>query len=463
MQGAGKVGGLVIVFVLLVIGAYQILGRQLFGSDTHVYYADFADAGGINEGAKVLMAGVNIGSVTKIALVNPRKARITLTLDKKYRLPVGSQAIVPPSLIGLGDTQLWISPPETTTGYLPPESVIPGMRPGPLDAIMPNSKETLKELNATLTATRKLLENGQLQSNLNALMKSSSITAEKFGRLADQTNLLLSRNQGDIARAIHSAANAMHDVQQSTALFAKLMKEGKLQKDSEQLLESITHTAQKAQGLVVDLDRFVNDPSLRKPLSSTMSNISDMTASGAVIAKNTEQITANGAIVSKKAIDLADKAGQIEDEAREALKHVSGFFSKPTTKATPIKFSMDFIRSSKPDHWRTDLNGELNLFDNNLSLGLYDAFEGNRFSGQLIKNFSGAGRYRYGVYASKPGLGVDYQLTRKLGLRGDLFDLNDPQFNVRASYQLNDDFVGWLGMERIFGRNAPAIGFGVHK
>ena len=56
MQGASKVGALVIVFGLLLYGAYAMLGQSLFAPKTKTYYADFTDAGGVTEGTKVLMA-----------------------------------------------------------------------------------------------------------------------------------------------------------------------------------------------------------------------------------------------------------------------------------------------------------------------------------------------------------------------------------------------------------------------
>lgn len=463
MQGASKVGGLVIVFVLMLYGAYAILGESLFAEKTKVYYADFPDAGGVTEGTKVLMAGVKVGNIVKITLLSPMRARMTLKLKSDISIPEGSRAVLPQSLIGLGDTPVSIFPPERPAGELAPGSVIPGSRPGPLDAMLPDSKETVKELNATLRATRKLLEDTKLTGGIEKLMATSNDTIARFGALASQTQGLLAANRKQINMAIHSATMAMADVQQSTAMIAKLVKEGKLQDKSVALLDALNKTTEKTQNLVTDIDKFVNDPSLRQPLSTTMSNVSDITGTGKKIAVNTEEITANTAVVSKKAIELADKASLIEDEARDLMKKVGGFFSKPGSKVPPVHLSMDILRESKPQHWRTDLNADVTLFETPMTFGIYDAFESNKINAQMYKQVTPSLDYRYGIYASKPALGVDFRLTPQLGIRGDLFDVNDPRLNLRAQYDLRSGVYGWIGMDRILGRNAPTVGFGVRK
>ncbi len=463
MQGATKVGALLIAFMVLLWSAYYLVGESMFAKKTKTYYADFEDAGGILAGTQVLMAGVPIGSVKQVVLRTPRIARMTLAVDESVSVPKGSIALLPSALLSLSSSPVSIVPPTLAADELPSGSVILGSRPNPLEAMLPGTKDTMKELTLTLHATRKLLEDDKLMAQMQTLMKTSNDAIGKFGALADQTQTLLGRNHKEIDSAIHSAALAMRDVQVSTEMIAKLMKEGKLQGESVALLHSLNATTAKAGTLVADLDKFISDPKLRQPLNTTMGNVADITGTGKKIATNTEEMTANGVVVSKKAIELADKAGQLADEAKEVMKKLGGFFSKPGSKAPPIKLSMDLTRQSKPGYWRTDVTAQVPMFDSNFDLGLYDAFEGNKITAQLNKQFSTMGDYRYGVYASKPGVGVDYRLTPKLGIRGDLFDINNSQFNLRAQYELRDGVYGWVGVDRIFRQNAPSIGFGVHK
>ena len=65
-----------LVVIGLGVAGYAILGRSLLAPKTTPYYAYFKDAAGVTEGAKVLMAGVKIGSVTEVKLESPTSARL---------------------------------------------------------------------------------------------------------------------------------------------------------------------------------------------------------------------------------------------------------------------------------------------------------------------------------------------------------------------------------------------------
>ncbi len=133
MQSAWKVGLLVVVFVVALYAGYLLLGASLIAPKTDVYFADFADAGGIGVGTPVLMAGVKIGQVEQIELSNPKMARISLGINRQYQIPQGSTAQVQGSLIGLGQQPVTIVPPERLTGMnLQPHSIIRGTHPSPI-------------------------------------------------------------------------------------------------------------------------------------------------------------------------------------------------------------------------------------------------------------------------------------------------------------------------------------------
>src|SRR5579862_6895100 len=103
MKSAAKVGVLLVVFVILIIASLAVLGRSLLPSRTKTFYVDLNDAGGVTLGTRVLMAGVQIGSVDKVDLVNSHRARFTLRIHPDVQLPKGSELVIPSSLVGLGD------------------------------------------------------------------------------------------------------------------------------------------------------------------------------------------------------------------------------------------------------------------------------------------------------------------------------------------------------------------------
>jgi phospholipid/cholesterol/gamma-HCH transport system substrate-binding protein len=192
-----------------------------------------------------------------------------------------------------------------------------------------------------------------------------------------------------------------------------------------------------------------------------------MSESGVRIANSAEAMAENGVVVSDEAVKLAKKANDLAvkvDELIETFKQTLQRFSTPAGALTSgVEFSADLVRQTDPGRFRTDINVAIPLGTEKLTLGLYDAAESNKLNAQFIRGLQKGLDLRYGVYASKPGVGVDYSLARGLNLRGDLFGLNDPQLDLRLGYGFGQGFNVWFGLERLFQKPAAAIGFGIKK
>jgi len=475
MQGPAKVGFLVVVFVVLLYGGYAVLGKTLFAKAGGVtYYADFADAGGAVNGTSISMAGVRIGTVRKVELISASMAKLTLEIDPTVKIPKGAQARMGGSLIGLGSSPMTIVPPKVSQGgYLLPGDTISGVKASPIDSFLPEEgKQTLRELNETLAATRKLLENETLEKKLEALIDSSSKTLTQFGSLATQAQVLLAKTGGMVAQsrpeivaAMHNASLAMADIHKSTQLLSKLIEGGKYQDQAMAMLKQLNATAAKATDLMTNLNNFVSDPKMQSDLKQTMSNVDKMTDSGTRIAANTEAISKNGVTLSQKAVELADKANSIADDAKSALDKISKFFNKTgnAPKLPKVEAHLDLLRQTDPTHWRNDLYGRIDLGKGFVDAGLYDAFETNKVILQAGDSLGRLGDYRYGIYASKPSLGVDFRVAHGVLLRTDLFDINRPELDLRTQFDFGHGFVGWLGIERAFEQDSFVAGVGIRK
>ncbi len=473
MQGAAKVGVLVCFFVALLYGAYMVLGHSLFGAPKSTYFAEFTDAGGITPGSQVQMAGVKIGTVESVELKSPVLAVMKLSVDKEIKIVPGSTATIPTSLIGLGDKAVFIVPPsDSLGGVLADGSTIKGVKTGALDGILPNPEATVEELNKTLAATRKLLENQKLQDKLVALLDSSNKTAAEFGQLASRMDSMLAQGNPKIQKALSEASLTMVEVRKGTAMLTEILKDGKYQKEALALLEKLNKSAEGANQIIADVQSLTGDPEIKANLSKTTKNVATMTDSGVEIAKSGEKIAKDGEklsenaiIMSEKVIEIETKASALLDDVKGALDNIKGFFQKTGGKVNlpKVETTIDLRRKTHPDRFQTDIGVKIDFRDYDIHLGLYDAFEGNKLTAQIAKPFSPNGEYRYGIYASKPGIGVDYRVAPSLYLRGDLFDLNEPRFDLRARYEFGKGFYGWFGVDRVFDKNAPTIGIGIRN
>jgi len=477
MGNAAKVGGLVVVFIAMLLGAYAFLGKSLFGPKFQTFYASFPDAGGITPGTRILLAGVNIGLVTSVELASPTEAKATLAVKPGIDIPAGSKLLLPSSLVGLGEQVILLNPPKDIKGNLATGSTIPGGKAGALDGILPNAPATVEELTKTMAAFRKLLEDPELTGGLKKLMATTNATMGEFGKTAGSFNNVINSNQANLTQTLVAMRDGMQNINGLTKELYVMAKSGKIQGDLTATMANLRSATEKGDKLMTEINALVSDPDLRASLKGSAANITAMTESGAKMAKNGEAIAANvekmsvdGPDISRKISELMTKANEIADDIKGITQEVKGSVGKVTevlTKSPTSAFSnmqtrFDLIAESEPGFLRTDFttifpssNGD------SFQLGLWNAFESNQFIAQQSKKIDDNLSLRYGIFASKPGFGVDYLLGSRASLRADVFSLNDPRFDLRMRYEIGKGVVGWIGVNKMFKDNSPMIGFGV--
>jgi phospholipid/cholesterol/gamma-HCH transport system substrate-binding protein len=470
MQGASKVGLLVVIFVGLLVGAYAFLGQNLFGTQSDTYFIEMHDAGGLTPGTRILLAGVKVGQVTKVELASPTLARLTVSIQKNAYLPTGTKAQTSNTLLALGDTPL-ILVPGNSPERLKPGSTMVGERANVMDEMLPEVKTTMKELNKTLIEMQKLIsETTEIVSDkgtvasLKKLMASTDATIQKFGNLAARLDNVVSDSQQQLKLTITAASGAMQQVERTTKAVADMLSDGKLNDKTLALLDSITKATDEAKQLVTDIRNTINDPEMRQALDETTQNIAKLTETSNRIALDAEKIVKNGVTISENTVELTNKANGLADDASTILKQFQQILGKtPKAPKADIGVDLDLMRTNKPAYIRTDINMNLSLGGNPYHLGLYDAFETNKVNLQAGKFFGNGHELRYGIFASKPGVGVDYALARGLILRGDVYDINKPKFDLRLRYELGDGFYGWAGFDQVLKRNSVLLGVGIRK
>jgi len=473
MQSAARVGLLVSIFVVLFIGAYAILGRSVFAPKIKRYYAVFEDAGGLSTGARVLLSGVKVGQVMAVELTPERKARVVLEIDATVGVPKGSIAALPTSLIGIGDRYVEIIAPEGVVPAMEAGDSMVGKKIGALDALMPDSKKTIQELNGTLAAARRLLEDGELRNSLQTLIDNSAKTADNFGKLAARIDGLVAENRATLTSALKQGEQAIANLNKVTAEVYDFAKSGKVQDQVTGLLDDMRATVKSGQQLVVDMNAIINDPALRQPLNHILSNARTMSESGTRIASNAEKMSADGVEITGKASQLADKAliladkiNGLADDLKELLGKAKGAVDKIGGQASrlgTIDATLTGIRETRPNRNRAEVDIKIPYAGTNYHIGLYDAFESNKLNLQIGKPFGKGSEFRYGLYAGTAGVGVDYQIAPRLTLRSDAYGINKPRVDLRAAYNVGHGVSIWAGLDKVFDRNAPVIGVSIRK
>lgn len=107
-----KTGIFVIISLLLLAGLIFLIGKQrnLF-SRTFLVYANFKNIAGTKEGNFVRFAGINIGTVETITIINDTTVQLALNIDDKVRQYIKTDAVASIGSDGLmGDKLILIAP-----------------------------------------------------------------------------------------------------------------------------------------------------------------------------------------------------------------------------------------------------------------------------------------------------------------------------------------------------------------
>lgn len=468
---AARVGLLFAAFLVLLSFAWRFLGSH-FSADQHVYYVTLPDASGLMPGSNVLLSGVPIGTIAQVGLDSANQAKLTVRTDKEHPIPAGSQAVVPSSLVGFGQAALEIIPPAGAAAPLSDGTVLAGTKQSPLHSILPNSQETVANLNKTLVAFQKILNDRRLTDGLTGVMQNGQQTLKQMSLLMARTDQLMGANQASITRAIGQASLAMADLHKGTGLMVHLLQKGQFQDQTMALLKSLTATSDRANHLVGDLQSFANDQELRKNLNATMANTAKLTAEGQKIGDSVKSLTDTGKDAAQHLITLTNHASETADQASKLLVKLQSLVDKVDHKVDkiggvpkigPVKTEMDVMRDNRPNYNRTDFNVSVPFGKDVLHAGVYDAFQSNRLNLQLGTFLKPNLEVRYGAYAGRLGLGVNYQIAPRLSLVNDIYGLNDPLDSLRAKYEFGHGFIGWLGVDQLFEKNRLTLGIGYQK
>jgi phospholipid/cholesterol/gamma-HCH transport system substrate-binding protein len=135
-----KTGLLVLVSLALLLALLFIIGqhKNLF-SNTISVYADFKNIAGTKEGNYVRFAGINIGTVDRISIINDTTVRLQLSIEKKIQPYIKSNAQASIGSDGLmGDKLVQIAPGTNDSPLVKDGGVLQTTPPVNVDKIMNN-------------------------------------------------------------------------------------------------------------------------------------------------------------------------------------------------------------------------------------------------------------------------------------------------------------------------------------
>lgn len=192
--GLFMTGTLIILAVfILVLGDFS----RLFKKAGYLITVSFPAATGLDNGAAVRLAGVKIGYVKDIRLVE-RKAEVVMSISPKHQVPKGSKASLS-SLGLLGERYIEIAPSDAAEFCKPGEALdtSPSVSFDQLGSLVLSIGEEIKEVSHSLREITGEESKVKLQNTL-----------QNLSVFAEDLNKFMGENKDDLRAGIHSASQA---------------------------------------------------------------------------------------------------------------------------------------------------------------------------------------------------------------------------------------------------------------
>ncbi len=195
--------GVFVLFGIIVLGTLIIQFGKLrsWAEGNYPLTIEFQEASGLIEGSTVRMRGAKIGSLSsKPQLIDNSVVRVSLEIEEKFSIPVGSTFQVGQASI-LGDKEIIITPPQqSTNGFIEAGSTLAGGGSSGLDKLQNEAGEIVNETRALMKEAREAISKmGFALADIRAATTGLSTTVETVNN-----NLLSEKNLSNLSSALEN-------------------------------------------------------------------------------------------------------------------------------------------------------------------------------------------------------------------------------------------------------------------
>lgn len=240
--------GLSVLATLLILffGIDYLKGVNVFKAANY-YYASYTDVAGLAQSAPVTVNGYKVGLVREIEYEydNPGHVKVELSLDRKLKVPAGTEAVLVTDMLGTSSIELHMAP--GTTYHSIGDKLIgvnsKGLMDNVTNEVLPAVGKMVPKIDSLLTAVTALVTDPAMTNSVKRL--------------------------DNIMANIETSTRQLSAVMASTPAIAS---------DAKVTMANVKEISQNLTGLTADLGAAAAE--LKKmPLDSTLNNVYRITAS----------------------------------------------------------------------------------------------------------------------------------------------------------------------------------------
>lgn len=265
-----KVG--LFVFVILFLLAYatlKISQTSIMPGGSYPIYVLIDSAIGISKKTPVQIAGIQVGSVVDIDLINNNQARLKLAIRKKVKISKNVEARI--KTVGfLGDTYIELYQPAPFEQPLEKNATIPRVSSyGDFSSVAGEVSAIASDVKA-ITETMKMLMAGEDSSFAKSVKNIEKITTalgnvstqnegdlnaiiQNLRAVSENLNLLIASNMSLVGRTVNNMESVSEQVRSGEGTIGRLLYDDQTVEKLNESLDSINEALGGAQKLKVDI------------------------------------------------------------------------------------------------------------------------------------------------------------------------------------------------------------------
>ncbi|MGI6092358.1 MAG: MCE family protein [Veillonellaceae bacterium] len=393
MSTEAKVGGVTLLGLILL--AYMIihLGGFTFGDKGYPVTAMFNQVSGLKEGNLVRYAGVEVGRVKQVK-VTPEGVAVTLIINEGVKIPEGSKISIGTDGL-LGEKYINIAPPQSSSGYLQPNSVIKGDVPQDLDKLIATADKVLLDMQKLVNSLNDVFGDEKVKTSLIESAVNARELTNNLKNMSAVMARLAENNEADVNTMVSNLTAMSESLRSVTSRVDKMLADvdnnGQTARDFRQTLENIRVTSERVEKMAASLEGVVTDPETTRDIKETLKNARE---------------------VSAKANSMLTKVQEIETEA--------GF---------------EVLYNSDNEKYKSTADVKISSGEDFAVIGVSNIGNGSKTNLQVGK---GTDKFaaRAGIVEGEAGIGVDTKLGNQMRLSLDVYDPNDLRVKLRTQYQI---------------------------
>ncbi|MCE5323367.1 MlaD family protein [bacterium] len=459
LRNEAKVGLIVVGALALLIGIYWFLGGFSLRASSFPAYTIFPNAQKLDKGADVRMAGVKIGIVSDVVLTKSSKARINMLIWKGVCIPSDSKARVTTGAF-VGDFYVEVLPGKANNCILKGQR-IESEQIAQFDQLMNKANDLLTELKTTAKGINKVLDNKKMQEDINQTIASIKKSAQSASMLILSAQNLIAQASPEVQKTLANlSAASEHAVDISQQM------EECLAKDIRPNVKPLIGQAQKA---MVDMSSALNEaqsllsslgeltPEMKQILAKANGSaqqaeqmLTNLNAASASIKNLTTdpELICNLKATAKNIAEASCKANLAMDKINQKLGAFKGPTQQQKSEIPLYGISGDGLWNTAKGKYRFDANYTFALgYPMFMRAGLYNVGENTRVNFQAGNTFDESNALRYGLYASRVGIGYDHRFGKKVLISTDIFRPDDPQIEMRGIFGIKDGLGLYTGVQ----------------